>query len=257
MIESCNGICFCIPARYASSRLSNKLLLKLNQDSCIKRTIKQVSKSKFFNNNIYVLTDEQIIVDEVKTLNCHTILTNGYYCNGTERISKNLKSIPCHYNIIVNIQADEPFISPLNIDESISKHLQHRHTDIYYTTLHEENNDINYLKSTASLKLITDNRNNVLYYSRNIIPWNKSNSINSNYKYKTFTGIYVFNRDKIEMYSSISNTSLQNEEDCEQLKILEHGFIIKTYPTIEYNEISLNTKEDYEYLYNKYLNNNS
>lgn len=247
-------ICFCIPARYKSTRLHNKLLLKFGDETCIVKTVKQVLKSKYANkDNVYILTDNTLIQEELTGLECNVIMTSENYCNGTERISKNLDLVPEKYSIIVNVQADEPFISPLNIDESISKHLQNT-GDIFYTTLHEENNAIDYLKSTASLKLVTDIHNNVLYYSRNIIPWNKKNEIKEGYTYKTFTGIYVFNRHYLAIYCKIKNTELQDEEDCEQLKIIENGFTIKTYPTIDYNEISLNTNEDYEYLFNKYSN---
>ena len=179
-------------------------------------------------------------------------MTTDSYSNGTERISKNLNYVPKKYNIIVNVQADEPFISPLNIDETISKHIENNDQNIFYTTLHEEDNSDEYLTSTASLKVVTDNNNNVLYYSRNIIPWNKKNQIKKKYKYKTFTGIYVFNRQQLYKYCNIDNSELQNEEDCEQLKIIENGFKIKTYPTAEYNEISLNTANDYKFLLDKY-----
>jgi len=248
-----NKICFCIPARYNSKRLDKKLLLNLCNKTCISLTIEQVLKSKFAcSENIYIFTDSQLIIDELANYNCNTVLTKGNYINGSERISKNIASIPDEYDIIVNIQADEPFISPINIDEAINKHINNNDQSIFYTTLHEENNSPEFLKSTASLKVVTDNHNNALYYSRNIIPWNKNNMIDPKLKYKTFTGIYVYNRKSITMYSDLSNTNLQNVEDCEQLKILEHGFKIKTYPTIEYNEISLNTSEDYLFLCKKY-----
>lgn len=248
-------VCFCIPARYNSSRLDKKLLLKFQGETCITKLVKQVLKSKYADeDNIYVLTDSPLIQEEVSTLGCSVIMTNGAYSNGTERISGNLHLIPDKYKFIVNVQADEPYISPLNIDEAISKHIEDTDPNIFYTTLHEEDNSVEYLHSTASLKVITDNNNNALYYSRNIIPWNKQNEIKTGYTYKTFTGIYVFNRPFLEKYHSLDNTELQMEEDCEQLKIIENGFTIKTYPTIEYNEISLNTMEDYQYLLDKYVN---
>lgn len=246
------NVCFCIPARYSSTRLDKKLLLKINDDSCIQKTIKRVLKSAYFNNNIFVFTDNELIKHEISELNCNTILTQGDYCNGTERISKNLNHIPDKYNVVVNVQADEPFISPKNIDEAIDKHLTHNDEGVFYTTLHEEHNSVEFLQSTASLKVVTDNKHNVLYYSRNIIPWNKHNVVDLEYKYKTFTGIYVFDRDSVSLYSKLCNTKLQSVEDCEQLKIIEHGFKIKTYPTVEYNEISLNTEEDYLFLCKKY-----
>ena len=245
-------ICFCIPARYESTRLQHKLLLKLGEESCIRKTIKQVMKSKFFNNNIFVLTNSLTIKEEISDLPCQIIMTGDNYKNGSDRISKNLNLINKQYNTVTNIQADEPYISPKNIDYCIENHLSNNTNNLFYTTLHEETNSMEYLKSTASLKMIVDNNDNVLYYSRNIIPWNKNDKIDDSYNYKTFTGIYVYNRNILEIYSQMEDTPLQLMEDCEQLKILENGYKIKSFPTVEYNEISLNTIEDYNYLKNKY-----
>lgn len=252
------NICFCIPARLKSSRLKNKLLLPINNVSCISHTINQVKQSKFYNNNIFIITDSYEIKDAIQNDNVFSIVAKIECKNGTERISKNLNEIPINYKIIVNIQGDEPFISHKNIDFAIEKHLDSNNNNNYfYTTLHEEKNDLDYLKSSASIKVTTDNDNNVLYYSRSLIPSNKNLEIDNNFKYKTFTGIYVFNRDKIESFQYLENTSLQLIEDCEQLKILEHGYKIKSFSTLEYNEISLNTENDYEFLLKKYSNNST
>ena len=91
----------------------------------------------------------------------------------------------------------------------------------------QQNNE--YLKSSASLKVVIDVNNNVIYYSRNIIPSNKNQKINPNIEYNTFTGIYVYNRSKIIEYGNQNNSFLQNEEDCEQLKLIENGYKIKSY----------------------------
>ena len=246
------NICFCIPARFNSTRLNKKLLLPLNDKSCIQHTISQIYKSKYFNNNIIVFTDSEIIKENIIDYNCNIILTDGEYKNGSERISKNLDKIDEKYNIIVNIQADEPFISHINIDFCIDKHIENINQNNFYTTLHETENSEEYLKSTASLKVIVNKYNDVLYYSRNIIPSNKKGEINKTIKYNTFTGIYVYNKLSLLQYSTMENTFLQNEEDCEQLKVLENGFKIKSYETKVYNEISLNTEEDYKFLINKY-----
>lgn len=245
-------LCFCVPARYESTRLTKKLLLKFGDFSCIQKTIQQISKSSYFNNNIYVFTDNNIIKDELLNFPCNVILTTGKYKNGTERISKNIENISTKYKYIINIQADEPFISPINIDYSIEQHLKNNENNVFYTTLHETRNSDVYLRSASSLKLTTTINNNVLYYSRNIIPWNKEGKVRDKYVYKTFTGIYVFDREKIKKYCTLNNTCLQLHEDCEQLKILENGYKIKSYPTREYNEISINTQQDYNYLLSKY-----
>jgi 3-deoxy-manno-octulosonate cytidylyltransferase (CMP-KDO synthetase) len=268
-MEKVNDICFCIPARIGSSRLKNKLLLKFNGESCIRRTIKKVLNSKYYksSDNLIVLTDSNDITAQILDLPCQIIInTDKEYINGTERIIDNLNVIDNKFKYILNIQADEPYISTANIDYLIEKkslfnnnttnnniiNLNIINNELFYMTLHEENNSIDYLKSTGSLKLVTDKYNNVLYYSRNIIPWNKTNKIIPDYIYKTFTGLYLFDRNKLKLLKDIDTTPLQNMEDCEQLKILENGWKIKSFSTIEYNEISLNTLEDYEYLKKKY-----
>lgn len=251
-----NNICFCIPARLNSSRLNEKLLLYINNKTCIQHTVSQLYSSKYFNNNIFVFTNSKTIKSNLKNYNCNIILTEGTYKNGTERISTNLNLIDEKYNVIVNIQGDEPFISHLNVDYCIEKHI-HDTSEKFYTTLHETNNSNEYLKSTASLKVIVDKNDDVIYYSRNIIPFNKTGKINPNITYNTFTGIYVYDKSKILEYIDLDNSFLQNEEDCEQLKLIENGYKIKSYKTLTYNEISLNTKKDYDYLLNKYCKKNT
>lgn len=249
--------CICIPARYNSSRLFRKLLLKINDKTCIENTIINCKNSELVKD-IFVFTDSIKIKDLLSNNmpDIKVFLIEQEYSNGTERIGKNLNYLSDKYKFIINIQADEPFISSKNIDYALKKHIEnHENNDLFYTTLHETNNTETYLQSKASIKLITDLSNNVLYYSRNIIPANKSNIILKNYKYKTFTGIYVYNRDKIAKFCELPNSELQNIEDCEQLKILEYGFKIKSFSTIEFNEISLNTEEDYKFLCNKYCSN--
>ena len=118
------------------------------------------------------------------------------------------------FNIIVNVQGDEPFISYKNVDYCIDKHLNNNDSDIFYTTLHETDNTDEYLKSSASLKVVIDVNNNVIYYSRNIIPSNKNQKINPNIEYNTFTGIYVYNRSKILEYGNQNNSFLQKSRHC-------------------------------------------
>jgi len=80
------------------------------------------------------------------------------------------------------------------------------------------------------------------------LPSNKQLQPRKDVNYKLFTGIYVFNRKLLSIYKDLKPTPCQIEEDVEQLKILEHGYQIKSYPTVKFNEISLNTLDDYNYL---------
>lgn len=240
-------ICICIPARYNSSRLPGKLLYKFGKYTTLELTYLAVKKCQYVTD-IYILTDSLEIKNHMKKYNTNIILTNECQ-NGTERISKYLHLIPSKYNIIVNIQADEPFIDSRNIDYAI----EHYNEQAFYTTLHQQIFDHKYLQSTSCVKVMVNKLNEVMLYSRNIIPWNKNNNIRYK-KYYSFTGIYVFNRQLLEKYHQLDNTESQLEEDIEQLKILDHGYKIKSYEAPYFNEISLNDKNDYQYLLSKYIN---
>lgn len=247
--------CICIPARYASNRFHGKLLKKFNEKTCIELTYEQCLKCENVDN-IFILTDDEAVVN-VMSKHTSNIIMTGECKNGTERISKNLDKIPDKYKFIVNVQADEPFIDYRNIDYVIQNHINNNNDDVFYSTLHEVSDDYKYIKSLASLKVVVDRNNNALYYSRNVIPFNKLGKVDTNKKYNLFTGIYVFNRKLLSTYHEMDNTDAQLEEDCEQLKILEYGYKIKTFPAPYPNEISLNTEQDYEFLLNKYVYNKS
>ncbi len=247
-------VCICIPARLHSTRLDQKLLYKLGDMTCIERTVSQCLKSKLCTK-IYVLTDSTGVINALAGFeeSVEFVLTDIECKNGTERISRYLGSVLPQYKYVVNVQADEPFIDPENIDFAIQKHMEMADETVYYTTLHHECNEYDYIKSPSCVKVVVGINDNVLLYSRGVIPSNKRHMVNTNMTYKIFTGIYVFNRHLLEKYHVLKDTPLQLEEDVEQLKILEHGYKIKSYPTVRYNEISLNTKEDYVYLVNKYF----
>jgi 3-deoxy-manno-octulosonate cytidylyltransferase (CMP-KDO synthetase) len=253
------NVCICVPARYNSSRLSGKLMLELGGKTCLQRTIEQILPLKI---PIYILTDHLIIYDHVTSVFGNTInviKTTNHCLNGTERISKHLHLIPSHYDVIINVQADEPFINSKNVAFALHKYLEiyENIPKLFYVTLHEVLNpsnkvDLKYLNSTSCLKVTTTSSGKVLTYSRNIIPWNKKGHVNNDIDYKIFTGIYIFNRDLLNLYHDISNTYQQLEEDVEQLKILENDYLIYSFPTLEFNEISLNDQEDFNYLCEKY-----
>lgn len=233
--------CICIPARLQSTRIPNKLLLPLHGKPVIQHTVEQCLK---VTPHVYVFTDSHLLSHTLEDYPVTCILTKECR-NGTERLSKYLQFIP-YYKYIVNVQADEPFISPKNIQHAIQKHTD----NVFYTTLHQVSNDFSYIRSTSSVKVVVNKNNHVMYYSRSVIPANKKEHVHDTYN--LFTGIYVFHYDTLKKYHELKDTPLQLEEDVEQLKILEHGYTIASYPTIEYNEISLNTQEDYEYLKSKY-----
>ena len=254
-----DSICACIPARYASNRLHAKLLYDIGGQSVLERTARQALKCKWISK-VFILTDHEIVADTINKLeiddNIVVILNKVKARNGSERIGRNLPAIPEEYKIIVNIQGDEPFVDERNVDFVIEKHIEaHKESlddSIFFSTLHQEVKNLEYLQQTSCVKIIVNQKNDAMLFTRATLPWNKRGVANKNTRYFGCTGLYVFNRERVEEYCKLEDTPLQLEEDVEQLKVLEHGYKIKTFECPHFNEISVNTENDYHYLLSKY-----
>ena len=249
-----NNVCICVPARFKSTRLPGKLTMKLGDITVIEKTLIEASKSKLASK-IYILTDHDEIKKLFETKNDITVIMTDENCkNGTDRISTNLDKINEEFNIIVNVQGDEPFIDYRNIDYAIEKHLENNCENLFNTTMHQKIEDVKYLESPSCLTVQYNKNNEVMTYSRSILPGNKTGEPDlEKYDYYGFTGIYVFNRQYLKEFHKMDNSKYQDIEDIEQMKIIENGYIIKTFECPYFNEISLNDYNDYEYLINKYV----
>lgn len=258
-----SNICALIPARYGSSRLPGKPLLQINGKTVIQRTYEQTKKSKYITK-IYIVTDDDRIVEECKKFGGDTILVIDECLNGTERISKALNymvnnSNNTEYDIIVNVQGDEPFINPDHIDFAIEKYqASMEDNNMVCTTIHYKISNHNELYNRSIGKMVTDKNDNIMYCSRAMIPHNKlgthdefdiSSPIMTSYN--GHIGLFIFRKSYLPKFLTDENTSAQLSEDIEWLKIIEHGYKIKSYEVDSY-EIGINTKEDYEYLLKKY-----
>lgn len=246
-------ICCIIPARYQSSRLPGKPLITINSKSILQRTYEQVLKSSLISK-IIIATDDDRIVEHVHSFKGNVVKTDIECLNGTERICNILHLIDNSYSIIVNVQGDEPFINPNNIDFCINKYIENIHiTDMVCTTIHSKINEKNDINNRGIGKLITDKNNNVMYCSRAMIPHNKNGIFDDNISYWAHIGIFVFRRNFLPKFLEHENTPAQLSEDIEWLKIIEMGYKIKSYE-VDNSEIGINTIEDLNYLSKKYSN---
>ena len=237
----------CIPARYESSRLPGKPLLKINSKTIINLVYEQVLKTKI--TDIIVLTDDDRIYEEVLSFGGNCVIVTEECLNGTERIIKYLNSINnSKYDVIINVQGDEPFIEPEVIDQVIDNFIKKKPTcsTVCYKT---DDKDEIILKSRG--KTIIDKNNNILYCSRNVIPTNKKDNIIPDYLYNIHVGIFVYNKNYLLNEYLKENTQYQLTEDIEWLKIIEQGYNVNTIFSDKL-ERGVDTKEDYEYLLNKY-----
>ena len=245
-----NNILCCIPARYQSLRLPGKPLLKINEKTIIHLVYDQVKKTNI--NNIVVLTDDIRIYNEVKNFGGNCEIVTDDCLNGTERIIKYLNKIDhSNFDIILNVQGDEPFIEPGVINDVIKNYIDKKpacSTVCYKTNNKEEI----ILKSRG--KVVVDKNNNILYCSRNVIPTNKYNNIINDHFYNIHVGIFCYNKNYLLEHYLKENTPNQLLEDIEWLKIMEQGFIVNTIFS-EKLERGVDTNDDYNYLLQKYSNN--
>lgn len=243
-----DNVYICIPARYGSSRLEGKPLMKICNKTIINHVYDNVSK---LNYKTVILTDDDRIYNEVIGFggNCEMITEDCL--NGTERIIKYLQKHNISSGVIVNVQGDEPFINHHNIEKAINNYFEKKDDKLVCSTLFYSTKDSHEIKSRSRGKLVLDKNNNIMYCSRNIIPAFKSMEFNPEHTYKIHVGIFVFDCDYLLNYYQKENTNLQLCEDIEWMKIMEQGFRINAVE-IENHEIGVDTIEDLNYLKEKY-----
>ena len=242
-----NILC-CIPARFNSSRLVGKPLLKINNKTIIHHVYEKAQKLNI--NNIIILTDDERIYDEVLTFGGKCAIIKEECLNGTERIINYLKTINHEiYDTILNIQGDEPFINHDVINQVLNNYIINKPT---CSTVCYKSNNIEEILSKSRGKVVVDKFNNILYCSRNVIPSNKEYNIIKNHLYNIHVGIFVYNKKYLLENFITENTSNQLFEDIEWLKIIEQGFKVNTIFTEEL-ERGVDTIEDYNYLKEKYM----
>ena len=242
-----NKILCCIPARYHSTRLPGKPLLKINNITIINHVYEKAKQTKV--DEIVILTDDQRIYDEVISFGGKCYIITEECLNGTERIITYLNKIDhIEYDIILNIQGDEPFIKPNVINKTIDNYIENNPE---CSTICFKTNNKDEILSKSRGKVVVDNFNNILYCSRNIIPSNKKENNIENHLYNIHVGIFVYNKNYLLDHFTKKNTENQLLEDIEWLKIIEQGYKVNTIFSEEM-ERGVDTIEDYNYLKKKY-----
>lgn len=214
-----------IPARYASTRFPGKLLAPLLNKTLIQHTYENARKSQTIDK-IVIATDDIRIYNHAKTFNAEVVMTSTECPTGTDRLGEALAKHPelQSYSIIINIQGDEPCLPPQAIDKVI--HILQANPDAHMATaaVKLKAEDAHH---TSVVKCVFDKNGNALYFSRSLIPGNKTGKQIKGISYYQHVGIYAFRKDFLLQYAQLPPTPLQQSEDLEQLKVLEHGYKIK------------------------------
>ncbi|XP_057531180.1 3-deoxy-manno-octulosonate cytidylyltransferase, mitochondrial isoform X2 [Amaranthus tricolor] len=212
-----------IPARFASSRFQGKPLVDILGKPMIQRTYERAKLASMLDQ-VVVATDDNKIAECCRGFGADVIMTSESCRNGAERCSEALKKLEKKYDIVVNIQGDEPLIEPEIID-GIVKALQSAPDAVFSTA-------VTPLKAEDAfdpnrVKCVIDNHGYAIYFSRGLIPYNKSGKVNPEFPYLLHLGIQSYDAEFLKIYPDLPPTPLQLEEDLEQLKVLENGYKLK------------------------------
>lgn len=229
-----------IPARYASSRFPGKPLAILGGKPVIQRVYEQVNK---LLDNVYVATDDQRIYDCVKNFGGKVVMTKNNHKSGTDRIEEAIEKIGGEWDVVVNIQGDEPFIQKEQI-LSLCECFKDPNTQI--ATLGKPFTTMDAVTNPNSPKIVLDNQNFAMYFSRSIIPHIRGKQTNewiNSYNYIKHLGIYAYRKDILQEITKLPQSSLEIAESLEQLRWLQNGYKIKVGIT-EIETVGIDTPDD-------------
>jgi 3-deoxy-manno-octulosonate cytidylyltransferase (CMP-KDO synthetase) len=230
-----------IPARYASTRFPGKPLVDIHGKTMIQRVYEQSIKTKGLAK-VVVATDDERIAQEVTNFGGEFVMTANTHQSGTDRCAEVAEKLP-EYDIVINIQGDEPYISPEQI-ELLSTCFTDKNTQL--ATLIKEIYTEEELFNVNIPKVVINSREEALYFSRQTIPFirnaEKENWSKSHQFYKHI-GIYGYRRDVLLAITKLTPSTLELAESLEQLRWLENGFTIKTKVT-HLETIAIDTPED-------------
>jgi 3-deoxy-manno-octulosonate cytidylyltransferase (CMP-KDO synthetase) len=230
-----------IPARYESSRFPGKPLIDIAGKSMIQRVYEQCQKSSRLDK-VIVATDDQRILDHLKTFGAEGIMTSSNHTSGTDRCGEVAEQFP-EFDILINIQGDEPMIDPHQIDLLCSC-FDDPNTRI--ATLVKLIHTKDELFSENTPKVILNKNLQAVYFSRATIPYLRGKKIDNWLTEHTFykhIGIYAFRRQTLSEITKLPVSDLEIAEGLEQLRWIENGYNIQTAITDQESQ-AIDTPED-------------
>ena len=230
-----------IPSRYASTRFPGKPLVQIAGKSMIRRVYEQATKSKSLDE-VVVATDDLRIVEEVKSFGGNYVLTDSKHQSGTDRCAEVITKLP-HFDTIINIQGDEPFIDPEQIDLLAGCF---KDGGVQLATLIKGISSEEELFNTNIPKVVLNAFEEAIYFSRQTIPYLRNTAqkdwLGAHQFYKHI-GIYGYSSEALLEITKLPPSILELAENLEQLRWLENGYKIKTkITTLE--TLAIDTPDD-------------
>lgn len=232
-----------IPSRYASTRFPAKPLAKIGGKSMIQRVYEQCKKAESLSE-VVVATDHQAIADEITAFGGEFVMTSENHPSGTDRCYEAYTSLQQNFDYIINIQGDEPFIQPEQID-LLASLLGDKQVEIGTLVNPVESSEDFHNPNVVT---VTKNiRDEALYFSRSPIPFFRNAGDVSEWlkqhDYFRHVGIYAYRADILAELTQLSPSSLEKAESLEQLRWLENGYRIKIAQS-PYKSMGVDTPED-------------
>ncbi len=243
-----------IPARYNSVRLEGKLLRVLSGKPLILHTLEQTKLARNVSR-VIVATDDERIFRVVEESGNEVVMTSAKHQSGSDRIAEVAENLP-EDSIIVNVQGDEPLISPRTIEKAVDAVVEDE--SVLMATTCERIEDYRDVLSPDVVKVVTDENGFALYFSRSPIPFprdsvKKYGTLEKAFRedstlvstFRKHTGIYVYRREFLLKFTKLPQSNLEKVEMLEQLRALEMGAKIKVVEVSE-SSIGVDTLEDFE-----------
>lgn len=231
-----------IPARYASTRFPGKPLAILGGKPVIQRVYEQVSSVL---DEVYVATDDDRIFQAVEAFGGRAVMTSDRHRSGTDRIQEAATTIGTDADVVINVQGDEPFIHPSQI-EALCRCFDNPATQI--ATLGKPFETIEAVKNPNSPKIVVDNQGFALYFSRSVIPFVRGVDEAewlSRYPFLKHLGLYAYRREVLREVTQLPMSSLETAESLEQLRWLQNGYRIRVAET-NIETVGIDTPDDLE-----------
>ncbi|MAU14340.1 MAG: 3-deoxy-manno-octulosonate cytidylyltransferase [Muricauda sp.] len=229
-----------IPARYKASRFPAKLMQDLGGKPVIVRTYEAAVNTGLFDE-VYVVTDSQIISDVIVEIGGKVIMSKNTHESGSDRIAEAVEDMDV--DIVINVQGDEPFIDSESLKKIIQVFKNDTDKKIDLASLMTPITDWDEISNPNTVKVIVDNQDFALYFSRSPIPYPRDKEVEvPYYKHK---GVYVFRKRALMDFQKLPMLPLEAKEKIEAIRFLEYGKKIKMVET-HVTGIEIDTPEDLE-----------
>ena len=225
-----------IPARYAATRFPGKLMQLLGGKAIIRHVYENSVATNLFND-VFVVTDSDIIYNEITHNGGKAIMSKKEHESGSDRIAEAVAEM--NVDIIINVQGDEPFIKKEPLEKLVR--LFDDPSVLVASLMRKISADE--AKNPNNVKVVTDKSGYALYFSRSIIPFQRDPEFTVDYF--LHVGVYGYKKDVLMKFTGWPQSALEKTEKLEQLRYLENGIKIKMAET-DYNNIAIDTPEDLE-----------